>query len=75
MTAMDFPDTFLGYHIVSLLISWEAHFSGGKRLSNLVRPEDMPEAITACEYYDELPPILAWDKTTNCYKITRRRAC
>ena len=72
MIAMGFPDTFLGHPLIMLVASWALHFAGGKRMSNLVRPEDMPEAVAACQYYDELTPELAWDKTTTCYKIRRR---
>ena len=74
MIAMDFPDTFLGYPLTTLLLSWCCYFEAGSRISNLVRPQDMPEAITACKYYDEIPPIVAWNGTVECYEITRRRA-
>jgi len=74
MLVLDFPETFCGHQITMLMLSWCAHFADGKRLSNLVRPADLAEAVTACIYYDELPPVVAWDKLTRCYKIRRRTA-
>ena len=74
MITMDFPDTFLGYPLFTLHLSWCTHFVAGKRLSNLCRPQDLAEVIATCKYYDEIPPIVAWDTAIECYRITRRRA-
>ena len=72
MLALDFPDTFCSQPLIMLLASWATHFADGKRLSNLIRPADLVEAVAACTYYDELPPKVVWDKNTDCYKVVRR---
>ena len=45
MLALDFPDTFCSQPLIMLLASWATHFADGKRLSNLIRPADLVEAV------------------------------
>ena len=74
LLAADGPDSFgfLGYDVYILRTIWTIIFGDGELCKAIVAPCELSEAVVACKYFDELPPIVAWDKNLQNYRISRR---
>ena len=51
---------------------WAECFNRGELISAAVLPRELAAAVAACEYHDELPPVVSWSKMTGLYILKRR---
>ena len=70
----DGPDSFkfLGYQHSFLKVVWDAVFGGGELRDAVVAPSELAGVVAACKYFDELPPVVAWKKDLQNYRVSRR---
>jgi len=66
--------TFLDYPVNDLSLFWMAFFDGGGIQQATIMPKHLSLAITACKYFDETLPVVAYDADLTAYQITRRVA-
>lgn len=74
LLAADGPDVlkFLGYDPIFLRTVYALVFDDDRLRQAAVAPCELAVVSAACKYFDELPPVVAWEKDSQNYVITRR---